>query len=44
MKLVLKRLSALLFMAALLGTTGCGYKGPLYLPESAVEVDSVSQN
>lgn len=44
MKFVLKRLSALLFMVALLGTTGCGYKGPLYLPESSSTTDSVSQN
>lgn len=44
MKYVLKRLSALLLMTALLGAAGCGYKGPLYLPESDSNTDSVSQN
>ncbi|MEZ2722029.1 lipoprotein [Paenalcaligenes hominis] len=42
---VLTRLSALsLLIALFIGTAGCGYKGPLYLPEPASESDSVSQN
>lgn len=45
MNYVLTRLSALsLLLALFVGTAGCGYKGPLYLPEPASEPGSVSQN
>ncbi|WP_420873523.1 LPS translocon maturation chaperone LptM [Paenalcaligenes hominis] len=45
MNYVLTRLSALsLLIALFVGAAGCGYKGPLYLPESPSKPDSVSQN